>query len=206
MHCVWIFLLGIVPIFFSSYPLLFLLLGISYLFTLSVPKIFHLFGYFLHFSLSVPKTFHLFGYFLHFPLLCTQNISFFWVFPSLSSPLYPKYFISLGISFTFLSSVPFQRRAIEMPPRGIKRHSLPASVSPLYPILFFLLGIPVGFFSLYPKCHDSCAYNGIPSFSFPAHPHKKNPALRDFPPAAGRFNDIIPLRRSALLSVGLYVL
>ena len=162
MHCVWIFLLGIVPIFFSSYPLLFLLLGISYLFTLSVPKIFHLFGYFLHFSLSVPKTFHLFGYFLHFPLLCTQNISSLWVFPSLSSPLYP--------------------------------------------ILFFLLGIPVGFFSLYPKCHDSCAYNGIPSFSFPANPHKKNPALRDFPPAAGRFNDRISLRRSALLSVGLYVL
>ena len=135
----WVFL----PFLLSLYPKHFISLGISFTF-LS----------------SVPKTFHLFGYFLHFSLLCTQNISSLWVFPSLSSPLYP--------------------------------------------ILFFLLGIPVGFFSLYPKCHDSCAYNGIPSFSFPAHPHKKNPALRDFPPAAGRFNDIIPLRRSVLLPGGLY--
>ena len=33
---------------------------------------------------------------------------------------------------------------------------------------------------------------------------RKNPALQDSPPAAGRFSDIIPLRRSALLPGGLY--
>ena len=143
------------------------------------PKYFISLGISSIFTLSVPKTFHLFGYFFHFYPLYTQNISSLWVFLPFLPSLYPKHLISLGISSVLLS---------------------------LYPILFLLLCIPAVFFSLYPKCHAPCAYNGIPSFSFPAHPHKKNPALRDFPPAAGRFNDIIPLRRSALLSVGLYVL
>ena len=33
---------------------------------------------------------------------------------------------------------------------------------------------------------------------------RKNPALQDSPPAAGRFSDIIPLRRSAILPGGLF--
>ncbi len=33
---------------------------------------------------------------------------------------------------------------------------------------------------------------------------KKNPASQDSPPAAGRFSDIIPLRRSAILPGGLF--
>ena len=33
---------------------------------------------------------------------------------------------------------------------------------------------------------------------------KKNPALQDSPPAAGRFSDIIPLRRSVILPGGLF--
>ena len=32
----------------------------------------------------------------------------------------------------------------------------------------------------------------------------KNPALQDSPPASGRFSDIIPLRRSAILPGGLF--
>ena len=152
----WVFL----SLLLSLYPKYFISLGISSIFTL-----------------SIPKTFHLFGYFFRFYSLYTQNISSLWVFLPFSLSLYPKHFISLGISSVLLS---------------------------LYPILFLLLGIPAVFFSLYPKCHAPCAYNGIPSFSFPAHPHKKNPALRDSPPAAGRINDIIPLRRSVLLPGGLY--
>jgi hypothetical protein len=35
---------------------------------------------------------------------------------------------------------------------------------------------------------------------------KKNPAKQDSPPAAGRFSDITPLRRSVLLPGGLFVL
>ena len=35
-------------------------------------------------------------------------------------------------------------------------------------------------------------------------PTRKNPALQDSPPAAGRFSDIIPLRRSAILPGGLF--
>ena len=124
--------MGIVPIFFSSYPLLFLLLGISYLFTLSVPKIFHLlctqnisslwvflpFSLSLYpkhfislgissiFTLSVPKTFHLFGYFFRFYSLYTQNISSLWVFLPFLPSLYPKHFIFLGISPIFTLSIP----------------------------------------------------------------------------------------------------
>ena len=147
------------------------------LFSPLYPKHFIFLGISFTFLSSVPKTFHLFGYFFRSYSLYTQNISSLWVFLPFFPSLYPKYFISLGISSVLLS---------------------------LYPILFLLLGIPAVFFSLYPKCHAPCAYNGIPSFSFPAHPHKKNPALRDSPPAAGRFNDIIPLRRSVLLPGGLY--
>ena len=33
---------------------------------------------------------------------------------------------------------------------------------------------------------------------------RKNPALQDSPPAAGRFSDMIPFRRSAILPEGLY--
>ena len=33
---------------------------------------------------------------------------------------------------------------------------------------------------------------------------RKNPALQDSPPAAGRFSDILPLRRSAILPGGLF--
>ena len=35
---------------------------------------------------------------------------------------------------------------------------------------------------------------------------RKNPALQDSPPAAGRSSDIIPLRRSAILPGGLFTL
>jgi hypothetical protein len=35
---------------------------------------------------------------------------------------------------------------------------------------------------------------------------KKNPALQDSPPAAGRFSDIIPLRRSAILPEGFFAI
>ena len=34
---------------------------------------------------------------------------------------------------------------------------------------------------------------------------KKNPACRDSPPAAGRFSDILPVRRSAILSGAFFV-
>ena len=34
--------------------------------------------------------------------------------------------------------------------------------------------------------------------------NKKESCLQDSPPAAGRFNDIIPLRRSAILPGGLF--
>ena len=81
----WVFL----PFLLSLYPKHFISLGISFTF-LS----------------SVPKTFHLFGYFLHFSLLCTQNISSLWVFLPFLLSLYPKYFISLGISPIFSLSVP----------------------------------------------------------------------------------------------------
>ena len=33
---------------------------------------------------------------------------------------------------------------------------------------------------------------------------RKNPALQDSPPAAGRFCDILPFRRSAILPGGLF--
>ena len=35
---------------------------------------------------------------------------------------------------------------------------------------------------------------------------KKNPALQDSPPAADRFSDIFPLRRSAIPPGGLFVI
>ena len=35
---------------------------------------------------------------------------------------------------------------------------------------------------------------------------RKDPALQDSPPAAGRFSNIIPLRRSATLPGGLFIL
>jgi cbb3-type cytochrome oxidase subunit 3 len=34
---------------------------------------------------------------------------------------------------------------------------------------------------------------------------RKNPALQDSPPAAGRFCDILPFRRSAILPGGLFI-
>ena len=140
-----------------------------------------------------------------------DGFSFWALFPPFSSS-YPIAFLLLGISSILTLFIPKTFHLFgyffHFYPLCTQNISslwvfLPFLLSP-YPILFLLLGIPTVFFSLYPKCHAPCAYNGIPSFSFPAHPHKKNPALRDSPPAAGRINDIIPLRRSVLLPGGLY--
>ena len=57
-------------------------------------------------TLSIPKIFHLFGYFFHSHSLYTQNISSLWVFLPFLRSLYPKHFISLGISSVLTLSVP----------------------------------------------------------------------------------------------------
>ena len=57
-------------------------------------------------TLSIPKIFHLFGYFFHSHSLYTQNISSLWVFLPFLLSLYPKHFISLGISPIFALSIP----------------------------------------------------------------------------------------------------
>lgn len=82
-------------------------------------------------------------------------------------------------------------------------------------ILFFS-SFPLAFIQLCTSCtmgHSSFCLRSLiivaQQFKI-AHSYKvrkelrKNPALQDSTPAAGRFSDIIPLRRSAFLPGGLY--
>ena len=59
-------------------------------------------------------------------------------------------------------------------------------------------------YNIFPAQNLSLLQNEQSFFSKLFRQHRKNPALQDSMPAAGRFSDMIPLRRSALLPGGLY--
>ena len=59
-------------------------------------------------------------------------------------------------------------------------------------------------YNIFPAQNLSLLQNERSFFSKLFRQHRKNPALQDSMPAAGRFSDMIPLRRSALLPEGLY--